>query len=150
MNCERLELFKILEPSFKIDKVLSLTKAIEYEELTINEGIYVVSEPFKGFLGDKIVTIINLEKTMNGHSGDILYMVDYPLERTRAIILNRYLSQHNDFINYMYLKEKDEKLLDLLDSRCWWLESWCNRYLDPIVQSNFLYEHIEGVENEKT
>ena len=44
----------------------------------------------------------------------------------------------------------DEKLLDLLDSRCWWLESWCNRYLDPIVQSNFLYEHIEGVENEKT
>lgn len=72
MNCERLELFKILEPSFKIDKVLSLTKAIEYEELTINEGIYVVSEPFRGFLGDKIVTIINLEKkTMNGHSFDI-------------------------------------------------------------------------------
>ena len=77
--------------------------------------------------------------------GDILYMVDYPLERTRAIILNRYLNQHNDFIDY-----KDEKLLDLLKCRCWWLESWCNRYLEPIVQSNFLYEHIEGVENEKT
>lgn len=71
MNFERLELFKILEPSFKIDKVLSLTKAIEYEELTINEGIYVVSEPFRGFLGDKIVTIIDLEKTMNGHNFDI-------------------------------------------------------------------------------
>ena len=82
--------------------------------------------------------------------GDILYMVDYPLERTRAIILNRYLHQHNDFINYWYLKEKNEKLLELLDSRCWWLESWCNSYLEPIVQSNFLYEHIEGVENEKT
>jgi hypothetical protein len=81
--------------------------------------------------------------------GDILYMVDYPLERTRAIILNRYLSQHNDFINYGYLEEKDEKLLDLLNGRCWWLESWCNRYLKPIVQSNFLYEHIEGVENEE-
>ena len=71
MNLERLELFKILEPSFKIDKVLSLTKAIEYEELTINEGIYVVSEPFRGFLGDKIVTIINLENTMRGHRMDI-------------------------------------------------------------------------------
>lgn len=81
--------------------------------------------------------------------GDILYMVDYPLERTRAIILNRYLSQHNDFIDYGYLEEKDEKLLDLLNGRCGWLESWCNRYLEPIVQSNFLYEHIEGVENEE-
>lgn len=71
MNLERLELFKILEPSFKIDKVLSLTKAIEYEGLTINEGIYVVSEPFRGFLGSKIVTIIDLEKTMKGHHFDI-------------------------------------------------------------------------------
>lgn len=71
MNLKRLELFKILEPSFKIDKVLSLTKAIEYEGLTINEGIYVVSEPFRGSLGGKIVTIIDLEKTMKGHHFDI-------------------------------------------------------------------------------
>lgn len=82
--------------------------------------------------------------------GDILYMLDYPQDRTRAIILNRYLSQHNDFIDYWYLKEKNEKLFELLDGRCWWLESWCNHYLEPYVQSNFLYEHIEGVENEKT
>lgn len=82
--------------------------------------------------------------------GDILYMVNYPFERTKAIIINRYLYQHNDFIDYRYLKEKNEKLLDLLDGRCWWLESWCNSYLEPIVQSNFLYKHIEGVENEKT
>ena len=71
MNLERLELFKILEPNFKIDRVLSLTKAIEYEELTINEGIYLVSEPFRGSLGRKIVTIIDLEKTMKGHNFDI-------------------------------------------------------------------------------
>ena len=71
MNLERLELFKILEPNFKIDRILSLTKAIEYEELTINEGIYVVSEPFRGFLGDKVVTIIDLENTMRGHNSDI-------------------------------------------------------------------------------
>ena len=71
LNLGRLELFKILEPRFKIDKVLSLTKAIEYEELTINEGIYLVSEPFRGFLGGKIVTIIDLENTMRGHNFDI-------------------------------------------------------------------------------
>lgn len=71
LNCERLELFKILEPSFKIDKVLSLTKAIEYEGLTINEGIYLVSKPFRGLLGSKIVTIIDLEKTMKDHNFDI-------------------------------------------------------------------------------
>lgn len=82
--------------------------------------------------------------------GDILYMVDYPLERTKAIILNRYMRQHNDFIDDRYLEDKNKELLDLLRNRCWWLESWCNRYLEPVVQSNFLYEHIEGVENEKT
>lgn len=82
--------------------------------------------------------------------GDILYMVDYPFDKTKAIIINRYLYQHNDFIDYKYLEEKNEKLLDLLNGRCWWLESWCNRYLEPYVQSNFLYEHVEGVENEKT
>lgn len=71
LNLERLELFKILEPNFKIDRILSLTKGIEYEGLTINEGIYVVSEPFRGFLGYKVVTIIDLEKTMNGHNFDI-------------------------------------------------------------------------------
>lgn len=71
LNLERLELFKILEPNFKIDRILSLTKGIEYEGLTINEGIYVVSKPFRGFLGYKIVTIIDLEKTMNGHNSDI-------------------------------------------------------------------------------
>ena len=81
--------------------------------------------------------------------GDILYMVDYPYERTRAIILNRYIRQHNDFIDARYLWDKDEKLYDLLDKRCWWLESWCHRCLEPIVQSNFLYERIEGVENEE-
>ena len=76
-------------------------------------------------------------------------MVDYPLERTKAIILNRYLYQHNDFIDYRYLEQKNEKLLDLLDGRCWWLESWCHRCLEPVVQSSFLYEHVEGVENEE-
>lgn len=71
MNLERLELFKILEPNFKIDRVLSLTKGIEYGGLTINEGIYLVSKPFRSFLGSKIVTIIDLEKTMKGHNSDI-------------------------------------------------------------------------------
>lgn len=85
----------------------------------------------------------------NYEVGDILYMVDYPFDKRKAIILNRYLSQHNDFIDYTYLRMKNEKLLDLLAGRCWWLESWCHRYLVPVVQSNFLYEHIEGVENEE-
>lgn len=71
LNFERLELFKKLEPNFKIDRILSLTEAIEYEGLTINEGIYIVSEPFRGFIGGKVVTIIDLENTMRGHSFDI-------------------------------------------------------------------------------
>ena len=75
--------------------------------------------------------------------GDILYMLDYPIYKSKAIILNRYLYQHNDFIDVRYLEDKDEKLRDLLNNRCWWLESWCHRCLEPIVQSDFLYERIE-------
>ena len=71
MNFKRLELFKILEPKFKIDKVLSLTEDIEYDDLKIYKGIYLVSEPFRGFLGSKVVTIIDLENTMRGHNFDI-------------------------------------------------------------------------------
>lgn len=71
MNLERLELFKILEPRFKIDKLLSLTKAIEYDDLKIYKGIYLVSEPFISFTGNKIVTIVCLENTMEGHRMDI-------------------------------------------------------------------------------
>ena len=71
LNLERLELFKILEPKFKIDKVLSLTEDIEYDDLKIYKGIYLVSEPFISFTGNKIVTIVCLENTMRGHRMDI-------------------------------------------------------------------------------
>lgn len=71
MNCERLELFKILEPRFEIDKVLSLTEDIEYDDLKIYKGIYLVNEPFISFTGNKIVTIVCLENTMRGHRMDI-------------------------------------------------------------------------------
>ena len=71
MNFERLELFKRLEPRFKIDNVLSLTKTIEYDDLEINKGVYLVSEPFISFTGNTIVTIVCLENTMKGHRMDI-------------------------------------------------------------------------------
>lgn len=71
LNLERLELFKILDPRFEIDKVLSLTEDIEYDDLKIYKGIYLVSEPFISFTGNKIVTIVCLENTMKGHGMDI-------------------------------------------------------------------------------
>ena len=71
LNCERLELFKILEPRFEIDKILSLTEAIEYDDLKIYKGIYLVSEPFISFTGNMIVTIVCLENTVRGHRMDI-------------------------------------------------------------------------------
>lgn len=71
MNLERLELFKILEPRFEIDKVLSLTEDIKYDDLKIYKGIYLVSEPFISFTGNKIVMIVCLENTLKGHMMDI-------------------------------------------------------------------------------
>lgn len=90
--------------------------------------------------------------TMDGKDykiGDILYITK-SREGVRAFLLNRYLYQHNDFIDIRHLKSKDEKLLNLLDNRCWWIYERYLDYLEPCVQSNFLFERIEGAENEKT
>lgn len=82
--------------------------------------------------------------------GDILFITKNNFSKVGAIILNRYLDQHNDLINIEYLRRKDEELSNLLNKRCWWLYRECLDYLEPCVQSNFLYGRIEGVENEKT
>lgn len=71
-NLRRLKLFKELEPDFKIDKVFYLMEPIEYEFKNLAIGAYIVSKPFvSSHTGDTIVTIINLERTMKGHSMDI-------------------------------------------------------------------------------
>lgn len=65
---ERLKLFKKLEPEFKIDKVFYLIEPIEYDFMDIHIGAYIVSKPFVStHTGDTLVTIINLERTMQGH-----------------------------------------------------------------------------------
>lgn len=67
-NLRRLELFKELEPDFKIDKVFYLIEPIEYDFKDINIGSYIVSKPFVStHTGETIVTIVNLERTMQGH-----------------------------------------------------------------------------------
>lgn len=66
---KRLKLFKELEPDFKIDKVFYLTEPLEYDFKHIDIGAYIVSKPFvNSQTGNTIVTIINLERTMKGHS----------------------------------------------------------------------------------
>lgn len=72
MNFERLELFKKLEPDFKIDKLVYLTEAIMYNELILREGTYVVSNPrFSYYSGNMVVVLVDLEYTMYGHHKDI-------------------------------------------------------------------------------
>lgn len=71
-NLRRLKLFKELEPDFKIDKVFYLMKPLEYDYEHIDIGAYIVSKPFVStHTGDTIVTIVNLERTMQGHKMDI-------------------------------------------------------------------------------
>ena len=71
-NLRRLKLFKELEPDFKIDKVFYLIEPIEYDFKYLDTGAYIVSKPFVStHTGDTIVTIIDLERTMQGHRMDI-------------------------------------------------------------------------------
>ena len=71
-NLRRLELFKELEPDFKIDKVFYLIDPIEYDFKYLDIGAYIVSKPFTSIkTGNNIVTIVNLERTMQGHRMDI-------------------------------------------------------------------------------
>lgn len=78
--------------------------------------------------------------------GDILYVINFPRSELGVIILNRYLGQHNDFIDIGYLEDKDEELAELLDMRCWWVYKTYLDCLEPLVKSNFLYERDKGVE----
>ena len=67
----RLELFKKLEPNFKIAKVVYIKNDMVYDTKRIGKGAYIVSKPFKGRTG-VITALINLEiGTIWGHSMDI-------------------------------------------------------------------------------
>lgn len=71
-NLRRLKLFKELEPYFKIDKVFYLMEPIEYDFKYLDIGSYIVSKPFvSSHTGDTIVTIVDLERKMQGHKMDI-------------------------------------------------------------------------------
>lgn len=71
-NLRRLKLFKELEPDFKIDKVFYLTEPLEYDYKHIDIGAYIVSKPFvSSHTGDTIVTIVDIERKMQGHGMDI-------------------------------------------------------------------------------
>lgn len=71
-NLRRLKLFKELEPDFNIDKVFYLMVPIEYDFKYLDIGAYIVSKPFvSSQTGDTIVTIVDLERKMQGHKMDI-------------------------------------------------------------------------------
>lgn len=71
-NLKRLKLFKELEPEFKIDKVFYLIEPLEYDFKDLHIGAYIVSKPFvSSKTGDTIVTIVDLERKMQGHKMDI-------------------------------------------------------------------------------
>ena len=71
-DLRRLKLFKELEPDFKIDKVFYLTEHLEYDYKHIDIGAYIVSKPFVStHIGNTIVTIVDIERKMQGHGMDI-------------------------------------------------------------------------------
>lgn len=71
-NLRRLKLFKELEPDFNIDKVFYLMVPIEYDFKYLDIGAYIVSKPFvSSQTDDTIVTIVDLERKMQGHKMDI-------------------------------------------------------------------------------
>lgn len=113
-NLRRLKLFKELEPDFKIDKVFYLMKPIEYDFKYLDIGYYIVSKPFvSNHTGDTIVTIIDLERKMQGHKRDISI-------RTRNQGFTCWRIRENDFkkqfktapfgayINFLYKGEQND------------------------------------------
>lgn len=113
-NLRRLKLFKELEPDFKIDKVFYLTDPLEYDYKHIDIGAYIVSKPFVStHTGDTIVTIIDIERKMQGHKMDIS-------TRTRNQGFTCWRIRENDFkkqfktvpfgasLNFLYKGEQND------------------------------------------
>lgn len=78
--------------------------------------------------------------------GDVLYMLNYPYNKTQAILITRVMEQHNDFIIFRDIE--DEELKIQLLNRCWWLNGNNHDNFVEIRECNFLFEK-EGVENEE-
>lgn len=78
--------------------------------------------------------------------GDVLYMLNYPYNKTQAILITRVMKQHNDFVIFRDIE--DEELKMQLANRCWWLEVKDYKNFIVMKECNFLFEK-EGVENEE-
>lgn len=78
--------------------------------------------------------------------GDVLYMLNYPYNKTQAILINRVMKQHNEFIIFRNIE--DEELKMQLLNRCWWLYRKDYKNFIEMRECNFLFEK-EGVENEE-
>lgn len=113
-NLRRLELFKELEPDFRIDKVFYLIEPIEYDFKYLDIGAYIVSKPFvSSQTGRTIVTIVDLERKMQGHKMDIS-------SRTRNQGFTCWRIEENDFkkqfkttpfgasLNFLYKGEQND------------------------------------------
>lgn len=113
-NLRRLKLFKELEPDFKIDKVFYLMEPIEYDFKYLDIGSYIVSKPFvSSHTGDTIVTIVDLERKIQGHKMDIS-------TRTRNQGFTCWRIRENDFkkqfktapfeasLNFLYKGEQND------------------------------------------
>lgn len=70
--------------------------------------------------------------------GDILYIINYQnYEMLQAIILNRRMSQHNDFLE---IYDTDYEVYKRFNGRCWWLRPKLLENMEIIGNSKFLYK----------
>lgn len=114
MTFERLNLFKKLNPNFKVDRIVRLVKPIRYDDLTIKEGFYAISPPrISPFTGNRIVVLVDLENTMSGHYEDIdyeAYREGFSCWRFKLNDFENFVEFKTSRINYDFIYKGGDKV----------------------------------------
>lgn len=117
------------------DNLLKLYNMEELKRLLLKYAINASYADFFRVTYDFIVSGLEYKK------GDILFVINNYSDEPKAILINRKMRQHNNFLSVE--RVTDARLRNLLSDRCWYLLSSDRKYYEPIKMHKFLYKNMD-------
>lgn len=118
------------------DNLLKLYNMEELKRLLLKYAIFFYYADFFRVTHDFTVSGLKYKK------GDILFVINHNSDEPKAILINRKMRQHNNFL--MVERITDARLRHLLSDRCWYFLSSDRKYYEPLITHPFLYTSYEG------
>lgn len=125
-----------IEVKVMSDNLLKLYNMEELKRLLLKYAIFAYYADFFRVTHDFTVSGLKYKK------GDILFIINSDSDEPKAILLNRKMKQHNNFL--MVERITDARLRHLLSDRCWYFLSSDRKYYELLKIHQFLYTGYKG------